>query len=274
MKAQKIFNDFSPITRSDFPASVAAENAYNKVSNRYNFLSTLQVTDSLAEVGLFPYLIQQQGTRIEDKAGYTKHLMRFRSSGVPAIQGNVYPEVVLLNAHDRASSFTLELGLFRCACLNGLMVSFGNWGKYRIRHVASSISDVLLAAQNIVELFPMIESRVSTMQGIALDYSQRLALAEKAMLLRWENEKQPFQASTLLQSRRMADEGLDLWTTYNVIQENLLKGQKNVRRYSHSGVRQHNTREIKSIDLQMSVNKGLWELAESFVECNPIEWKG
>lgn len=265
MKTQKIFNAFSPITREDFPVSVLAEHAYSKVSKNYSFLSSLQVTDSLAEVGLFPYLIQQAGTRIEEKSGYTKHLMRFRSNGVPAIQGNVYPEVVLLNAHDRASSFVLELGLFRCACLNGLMVSFGNWGKYKIRHVASTISDVLEAAKSVVSLFPMIETRVSKMQSIGLTYDQRRDFVNKAITLRWKDtSKLPFDPINLLQSNRVEDNGSDLWTVYNVVQEHLLKGNKNVRRYSQQGVRQHNTRELKSIDMQMSVNRGLWELAETF----------
>ncbi len=267
MKAIKAFNHNQALSLSELPASVHAESAWSKVSSKYSFLSTLDVVKALGDVGLAPYLVKQSGTRIEGKEGYTKHLMRFRSEGMQAMAGNTYPEVVLINAHDRASSFILEMGLFRLVCLNGLVVSFGNWGKYRIRHVASSISDVLVAASAIVEQFPMIEETVNRMQAISLTTDQRLALATRAMGLRWESDKAPLEAARLLQSRRIEDKGEDLWSTFNVIQENLLRGQHVSRygRFHHTGERiERSIREVKSIDMEMSINRGLWEIAEGF----------
>lgn len=265
MKALKVFNSFSPIELNALPNSVLAVHPWERVSKDYAFLSSLEVTKALGEVGLYPYLVQQAGTRIESKDGYTKHLMRFRSSTIKPLTGNVYPEVVLINAHDRASSFMVELGLFRCACLNGLMVSLGNWGKYRIRHVASSISDVLVAAEAVVDMFPMIEERVSRMQQTMLTWAQYSAFAEQAMSLRWEAGKMPFEAHNVLRVRRTEDNATDLWTVFNVIQENLLKGQRNIMRQSRYGAPQRASREVKSLDMQMSLNHGLWELAESYV---------
>jgi hypothetical protein len=267
MQAQKVFNHFSPLSVDQLPASVVAEHAWSQVSASYKFLSTLDVVHALADVGLHPYLVKQSGTRIEGKEGYTKHLMRFRSSNTQALAGNVYPEVVLINAHDRASSFILELGLFRLVCSNGLVVSFGNWGKCRIRHIASSITDVLLGASAIVEQFPMIESHVSRMQSVMLSPTQAIEFATRAMDLRWESDKTPYEANRLLQTRRIEDKGIDLWSTFNVIQENLLRGQHVSRwgRFHHTGERvERSSREVKSIDMEMSINRGLWQLAESY----------
>ncbi len=267
MKAIKAYNHDGGLAIDQLPASVLAEHAWSKVSASYSFLSTLDVVKALGNVGLVPYMVKQSGTRIEGKEGYTKHLMRFRSNVIQPIKGNVYPEVVLVNAHDRASSFHLEMGLFRLVCSNGLVVSFGNWGKYRIRHVASTISDVLLAASAIVEQFPSIESSVERMQAIELTDTQRLTFAESALALRWESGKELVKASTLLWSRRIEDKGRDLWSTYNVIQENILRGQhiSTYGRFHHAGERVERTsREVRAIDLEMSINRGLWSLAEGY----------
>lgn len=251
---------------SELPSSVHAEGAWAKVSSAYQFLSTLDVVKALADVGLLPYMVKQAGTRIEGKEGYTKHLIRFRSN-MPTILGNIYPEVVVINAHDRASSFILEMGMFRGVCLNGLVVSLGTWGKYRIRHIASSITDVLVAASAIVEQFPMVEEKVVKMQSIELTDYQRNVFASQAMGLRWDNDKTPFDFTRLLATRRAEDKGVDLWSVFNVIQENLLRGQhiRTYGRFIHNGERaERSSREVKSIDMEMSINRGLWQIAEGF----------
>jgi hypothetical protein len=265
MRAIQAYSSDSPLSTSQFPASVTAEHAWSRVSSKYAFLPTMQVVTALGDVGLYPYMVKQSGTRIEGKDGYTKHLIRFRSEGVKPLKGNVYPEVVLVNSHDRASSFSLELGLFRLVCSNGLVVSFGNFGAYRVRHVASIISDVLVGAEAIVRQFPMIEESVARMQAYTLSDNQRSEFAYAAMGLRWSSDKAPFESDRLLQTRRADDTGRDLWTTYNVIQENLLRGQNmRFRRRFYGSQVPRTTREVKSIDMEMSLNRGLWELAAGY----------
>ena len=66
----------------------------------------------------------------------------------------------------------------------------------------------------------------------------------------------------ILKSTRVEDEGNSLWSTFNVLQEKLLKGGLV---YKLPKGRQQTVRSLTNIDEQVRVNKGLWELAESYV---------
>jgi hypothetical protein len=247
---------------SSIPALHKTE-PWSGVSSKYAFLSTAKVVEALGAEGIRPYSCKTSSTRNEDKRGYTKHMLRFRPDSSVAMWrgqvGEVRPEVILTNSHDRGSSFCIELGLFRLVCSNGMVVSSGVFDAFRVRHVGTSIAEVLKAVHSIVGQFPQIEDAVRRMQAVQLTDYQRESMASVAMGLRWEAGKAPFEASRLLSTRRSADSGLDLWSTYNVIQENLTQGQR-ANRYMHS----RGTRAIKSIDSDLSINRGLWQLAEQF----------
>jgi hypothetical protein len=52
----------------------------------------------------------------------------------------------------------------------------------------------------------------------------------------------------------------DLYTTLNVIQENLLRG--NLSGVNKESGRRFTSKEITSISKDVSINKGLWDIAE------------
>lgn len=253
-------NPLDSVVLSSVP-SIHAEHAWSGVSDKYSFLSTAKVIEALGAEGIQPYSVRTSSTRIEGKQGYTKHMMRFRQPSTDKpIVGGVHPEIVLTNSHDRASSFIVELGLYRLVCSNGMVVSSGVFDAYRVRHVVGShIDEVLQAVNSIVGQFPQVEDSVRRMQGIQLTGTQREHMAQLAMGLRWDAAKSPFEPARLLSTRRYADQGTDLWSTYNVVQENLTQGQR--RNY---GLGSRATRAITSIDVDLKLNRGLWALAESY----------
>jgi hypothetical protein len=67
------------------------------------------------------------------------------------------------------------------------------------------------------------------------------------------------QPSQLLITHRPEDIGNDVWRTYNVIQENLLRGGL-ARRVN--GGRLTRSRRISSIPENVRLNTGMWDLAE------------
>ncbi|OUK84039.1 DUF932 domain-containing protein [Escherichia coli] len=67
----------------------------------------------------------------------------------------------------------------------------------------------------------------------------------------------------ILTPRRREDYGKDLWSTYQTIQENMLKGGISGR--SARGKRIH-TRAIHSIDTDIKLNRALWVMAETLLE--------
>lgn len=67
------------------------------------------------------------------------------------------------------------------------------------------------------------------MQSLMLPPPAQQALAKAALTYRFGEEHQPVTESQLLAPRRWQDESGDLWTTYQRIQENLIKGGLNGR---------------------------------------------
>jgi Domain of unknown function (DUF932) len=79
------------------------------------------------------------------------------------------------------------------------------------------------------------------------------------------DEERPDQ---ILAPRRYDDQGKDLWTTFNVAQENVLRGGLSGIQRNPEGrrVRRVSTREIKGIDGNVQLNRALWTLAERLAE--------
>ena len=82
--------------------SIFAAQPWEKMSDRYTFIPTIQIVDKMRREGFQPVAAMQSRTRIEGKQDFTKHLLRFRdmrNGETPAIRtlGEVYPELVLTN---------------------------------------------------------------------------------------------------------------------------------------------------------------------------------
>ncbi|ECG6091092.1 TPA: DUF932 domain-containing protein, partial [Escherichia coli] len=69
----------------------------------------------------------------------------------------------------------------------------------------------------------------------------------------------------IITPRRWEDKQNDLWTTWQRVQENMIKGGLSGRSASGKNTR---TRAITGIDGDIRINKALWMIAEQF-----REWK-
>jgi len=86
-------------------------------------------------------------------------------------------------------------------------------------------------------------------------------LAQVARRLSAAEELASVVSATLLQARRPEDEGSDLWSATNVLQEHLTRGGiSDQRRDRHGKLR--SVRPLRGIDSKVNLNKGLWGLAE------------
>jgi hypothetical protein len=82
-----------------------------------------------------------------------------------------------------------------------------------------------------------------------------------------EPEKAPVLPEQLLSERRYDDKGNDLWTTFNVVQENIMRGGlKGMKRDNGGRLRRATTRPVKAIDRNIQLNKALWYLTEKMAE--------
>lgn len=80
---------------------------------------------------------------------------------------------------------------------------------------------------------------------------------------RFGAEYQPITEEQVLQPRRREDKKDDLWTVYQRLQENLIKGGLSGRNAKGKRAR---TRSVNGIDGDIKLNKALWVMTEKMYE--------
>ena len=251
--------------------SIFATEAHESRSARFAPVPTVTVLDGLRAEGFEPFSAVQARTRVEGKAEFTKHMVRLRHRSLTNTEGDSF-EIVLVNANDGTSAYQMIPGFFRFVCENGLMTG-ETFSEVKVRHSGNAIGEVIEGAYRVLEDAPLVAEQVASWKAITLQDGERLALAESAHILRFPKADQdgeapaPVQPEALLRPRRSADRANDLWTAFNVVQENTLKGGLTGRvRNAEGRLQRRTTREVAGIDQNRSLNRALWLLTQRMAE--------
>lgn len=253
--------------------SIFATQARDDRSEKYRFVPTIEVLDALRSEGFHPVQATESRTLDQSNRPFVKHHIRLRRESDLGIRltsfDTVLPEIALTNSHNGTSSFILDAALHRLVCSNGLVVA-DSQGALRYQHSGSSdlAGRVLEGAYSIVADFPKIADRVQEFRGIQPGEALRLALAKSALPLRFDPDEvtgeYPVKPEQLLQGKRYQDRtSTDLFTTFNVVQENLIRGGINLGRKNGRRV---TTRKVSSVDRDLRLNRSLWTLTEELAK--------
>lgn len=189
---------------------------------------TIHVLNGLRKEGFLPFSMAQSRTRHEDRREFPKHLLRFRHVNHlgSATVGTEFPEIVLVNSHDGTSSYQMDAGIYRLVCSNGMVVSAGDVQSLKVSHKGDVRDQVIEAAYEIVESFPVVQSKMTAMKETKLLPAVQEALAEEAIQLRYNDPDKPapITAAQVLTPERAADVGNDAWSVLNRTQEHLIRG--------------------------------------------------
>ena len=242
--------------------SIFSVQAHEKTSSKYAVIPTIECIRGLEKEGFYPVKAQESRCRNAENKPFAKHLIRFRREGMIEVGGNV-PEIVMVNSHDGTSSYQLRAGIYRLVCSNGLVVGNDLFSR-RIRHQGNVVDKVVESAGEIIEIMPHTIQIAGEWKSINLNAAQRQAYAESAKLLKWDIEERDIIPDRLLNARRYQDIGNDLWTTFNTVQEHLIRG--GVRYYNAESRRRGSTRAVNSVSENSRINKALWNLTEKMAE--------
>ena len=263
------FGRFSPSLRSSTPIaddqlrqvapSIFAEAAHDSRSARYTYIPTSTILDGLRKEGFQPFAVTQTRVRDESKRDFTKHMLRLRhASQIADTEAN---EIILLNSHDGTSSYQMLAGMFRFVCSNGLVC--GNAvSDVRVPHKGQIMDNVIEGAYDVLDGFGLVRELRDDMRAISLRPAEAEIFARTALTLKYEPDPvkpAPITESQILAPRRSADTGTDLWTTFNRVQENLVRGGLPAR---NAAGRRTRTREVQGIDQSVKINRALWLLAD------------
>ena len=242
--------------------SIFAEGKHASRSERYTYIPTIDVLRGLRKEGFEPFMVAQSKSRIEGKTDFTKHMIRMRHAGQVEAKPEAN-EIILINSHDGASSYQMLAGVFRFVCCNGLVV--GNVSNdIRIPHKGNIQDDVIEGAFRVLDDFEAVDASADGMKALTLKPEEERAFATAALVLRYGERSEgqppaPITVDQLIEARRPEDLGHSLWTTFQRVQENALRGGQRGR--SVQG-RRMQTRAVGSIDRSVSLNRALWVLAE------------
>jgi hypothetical protein len=246
--------------------SIFAGAAHDSRSERYTYIPTIDVLRKLgAEGGYFPFAATQTRCRDKEKREHTKHMIRLRKFDDFNLQrGEEVNEIVMVNSHDGTSAYLLMPGVFRVLCENGL-VSGKSLGEFRVQHKCDVVDNVIDGVFRVVEDFQLMDEQKDVMKSLNLSPAERLAFARSALALRYDTAiaDAPITGDKLLQVHRHGDTGDDLWTTFNVVQENMLKGGVRGRTANN---RRMTTRPVQGVDQNIKLNRALWTLAEEMAK--------
>ncbi|EGI8585793.1 DUF945 domain-containing protein, partial [Salmonella enterica] len=234
-----------PLTHEElmqYTPSVFGEDKHTSRSEKYTYIPTITLLENLRREGFEPFFACQSRVRDPGRRDYTKHMLRLRRAG--QITGRQVPEIIILNSHSGESSFQLLPGMWRQVCANGLVCG-QSFGEIRVPHRGDIADKVIEGAYNVLGVFDRVEEKREAMQSLLLPPPAQQALAKAALTYRFGEEHQPVTATQILTPRRYEDRKDDLWSVFNRIQENLLKG--GLPGHTAKGKRTH-TRAVNGID--------------------------
>jgi len=244
--------------------SVFAEKGAEGTSEKYSHIPTYKIIEDMQLLGWGVTDVKEVKAR--KNAGFQKHLLVFRNNDI-MIDGKdgdiVFPQVLLTNSSDGKNAFTFRAGLFRLVCSNGLVVSTQDFADMKIRHMGYDFEELQKTINTMVEKLPLTVESMNKFKQTQLDEAQIIEFAKKALETRFsedEIKRIKVDYSELVKPTRKEDEGNDLWSVFNVIQEKVIDGGFEYT----AGTKTRKARRIKNFNQDLIVNSKLYELASSY----------
>jgi hypothetical protein len=244
------------------------------VSGKYLFVNTETIVDDLDKLGWKPVQAAQRKGRGKSTI-FSKHMVAFQNPDIK-ISGkdgdDSFPRIIMTNSHDGMQAFKFSVGIFRLVCSNGLVVADEQFSEFKIKHkgytfdeLRGVVNEAVADLPNKVEVLNQMKSRVLTQEEknkLALDAMLiRAGIepgSEKAKKFNYDDET----IEDILDPKRDADKGDDLWRVFNVVQEKITQGDFHA---ALTGAKVRKVRKIKSFEKDLKVNKELFKLATALV---------
>lgn len=254
------------LSQNNFVSPLDATHPHSSRSSKYGFISTKDVITTFNEQGFEVSSVLYPKVRKPSNLGYNSHIVRMREVNSNYNSSEV-PEILIINSHDGTKAFRLGIGFFRFICSNGLIAGDFLADTGRVLHKGNIQDNVLEYISNYSKNVSEKLRTITEMKSIALSNSELQEFTVKAVDIVNPLIKDP---STLLHINRLEDRNSSLWNTFNVVQENAIKGKFQIASTSNGYLRRsykdtRKARPVNNISRNVEINTKLWNLAESFI---------
>lgn len=193
----------------------------DRVTDKYVFVDTKQVVQDMADLGYQVTGFRRPKARTHGGA-YRLHEVEFMEERFIGRSQAEAPRILFLNSYDGTRRAQFAAGIIRFACLNGLIMG-DLTGEAKFLHMGDIVDQMLERLKEVAAETTEAFNKIEAYKTLEIDDEVALSMAELAVLPRFKDGTQ-VQPRDFLQPRRLEDTGRDLWTRWNVLQENLIRG--------------------------------------------------
>ena len=230
-------------------------------SNKFGFISSSNLVTQLEGQGLKLADVVESKIRKnkEERQGYQKHVMRF-NTGLSNAHGNL--QVLAINSHEGSSALTFRMGFFRMVCSNGLIIGSDLIPQIKVRHTANGLLKLNDSVDELMQWQRVAMDNIEKMTSykVTAEEFEKLALASAKIRM---GEKFTDKIVPLFEAKRYEDNKEDLFTAFNVIQENVMRtGFYALNKETNTAVK---VRAIKGVNASLELNTALYNEALKLV---------
>ena len=232
-------------------------------TEKYDLFESDTIIRNLQEQGFVVRDAIRQKSRHEEDGGVLTSRHLYRLCKKEDFSKEEIPELVLVNSHNGSCSLKVYTGFFRLICENGVIA--GGEEALSIRHMGHTMEEVLASIHGVADNFSNTYGMIDTFKTRLLNGDEINQFAIEADKIRPAiGLRKLANPMELVNPRRHEDEGNDLWSVFNRVQENMMKGGLTPLGFEGQK-RRRLTRPIRNIVQNVHANRKLWQIAEAYV---------
>lgn len=222
-----------------------------KVSNRYSFADSEYYLQKFIDADWTIHSARQVS-----KSEYAPHQVILRNNDIATV-GDLLPQLIFTNSHNGIKKMTMDTGIYRLVCSNGLVVPTSITQSLSIKHLDLGDSTTDTIVNSFYEKVPIIMNNIDRMRNKILTDDEIDNFTYNALQIRFTNAV-GININDVVKPLRIEDNSDDLWTVFNVVQEKLIRGGIQLPSKRRS-------RPINNFVNDNNINTKLWELAEQYL---------
>ena len=154
--------------------------------------------------------------------------------------------LTIKNSCNGNSPLTMDLGFYRQICSNGAIMFDKHGSSTEIKHIEVNFNNLQNFINNVNRNADKVLEKFGIFQNKNMTVEQAREFAFNAARLKYNDNDMPTNiVENLLQVNRLEDEGNDLWSIFNRVQESL-------------------TEDVNNFNVDITLNKQLFSLTEQY----------
>jgi len=208
------------------------------------YIPTMDVVQKLQNEGWMINGVDEQRNKKTRKITHNYVQMTHPDFSVKNSKGKdeAYSSVLIKNSCSGNHPLQMSLGAYRMVCSNGAIRFVEDAETEKVKHTEVNYRDLDRFVHNLNSKAQDVIAELNTWKQKNMTFEQMRELAYNAAKLRFNETDENFNPDALLRVNRVEDEGNDVWTVFNRIQENL-------------------THDVKDKQTDIWLNQQLYDLA-------------